>query len=73
MLWKRKFTLAAERSMVASLNEEVSRRMQLHTQLEGRVVELEKSIKDRREAGNSELLARLQRAEAELGSRRRVR
>ncbi len=65
--------LAAERSMVASLNEEVSRRMQLHTQLEGRVVELEKSIQDRRETGNSELLARLQRAETELGSRRRAK
>jgi len=62
--------LATERSMVASLNEEVNRRKEVHTQVEGRVAQLEKSIQERRDTGNSELLARLQRAEAELGSRR---
>ena len=65
--------LVAERSMVASLNEDVNRRAQVHAQLEGRVAELERSIQERRETGNSELLARLQRAEAELGNRRRAR
>jgi len=65
--------LAAERSIIASLNEEVNRRTQMHTQLESRVVELEKTIQEKRDTGNAELLARLQRAEAELGSKRRVR
>lgn len=62
--------LAAERSLVASLEADVKRRTELQAQVESRVTQLEKLVQERRDTNNSELLARLERAESQLGSRK---
>jgi len=65
--------LAAERSKVAQLDAEVSRRTDVQAQLETRLTQLESITQGRRNEANAELVARLQRAEAELASRRTPR
>ena len=65
--------LAAERSKVAQLDAEVSRRTDVQAQLETRLTQLESITQGRRNDANAELVARLQRAEAELAGRRTPR
>ena len=65
--------LAAERSKVAQLDAEVSRRTDVQAQMETRLSQLESMTQGRRNDANAELVARLQRAEAELAGRRTPR
>jgi hypothetical protein len=65
--------LATERAHSAKLDAELKRRDETQTQLERRLTQAEKMMQERQNGGNAELLARLQRAEAELASRKAVR
>jgi hypothetical protein len=65
--------LAHERSQVAQLDAEVTRRRDLQTQMEGRITQLEAILQERKDGTNAELLARLQRAESELAGRKSPR
>ncbi len=62
--------LAAARAEAARLDAELQKRKEMQTQLERRVNQLEAEVQRRAENPNGELVARLQRAEAELGNRK---
>lgn len=65
--------LAAERAKSASLEAELKNRNDIQAQMESRIQQLEKTMLDRQGGANAELVARLQRAEAELSSRKTTR
>lgn len=65
--------LTAERAKAASLAAELKNRDDIQTKLESRLQQLEKTMLDSRGGANAELVARLQRAEAELSSRKSTR
>jgi len=62
--------LAAERARVASLEASLRNREEIQGKLEIRIQQLEKTMLDREDGPNADLVARLQRAEAQLGNRR---
>src|SRR3989442_3560964 len=62
--------LAAERTQSARLAAELKSREELQTQLERRLAQMETLMRERRDDTNAELVARLQRAEAELAGRK---
>ena len=65
--------LAAERSQKGRLEAELKQREELHSKLEERLTQLETATRERRNDPNAELVARLERAEAELNNRRPAR
>jgi hypothetical protein len=65
--------LTAERAKVAKLEADLKNREDIQRSLEGRIQQLEKTMSERQGGANAELVARLQRAEAELSSRRTPR
>jgi hypothetical protein len=65
--------LATERAHSAKLEAELKRRDEMQEQLERRLTQAEKMMQERQNGSNAELLARLQRAEAELASRKAPR
>jgi len=65
--------LATERANSAHLEAELKNRDGLQLQMESRIQQLEENMRDRQSGANAELVARLQRAEAELGSRKNQR
>ncbi len=65
--------LATERAKSASLEADRKNRAEIQAKLESRVQQLERTMLDRQGGVNAELVARLQRAEAELGSRKTPR
>jgi hypothetical protein len=62
--------LATERTQSARLDAELKKRDEFQTQLERRIAQMESAMGDRQNGANSELVARLQRAEAELAKRK---
>lgn len=62
--------LATERTESARLDAERKKQDESQTQLERRLAHMETLIEDRQNGANAELLARLQRAEAELANRK---
>lgn len=62
--------LATERTQSARLDAELQKRDEFQTQLERRLAQMESAMGDRQNGTNSELVARLQRAEAELGKKK---
>jgi hypothetical protein len=65
--------LATERTQSARLAAELKSREELQTQLERRLAQMETLMRERRDDTNAELVARLQRAEAELAGRKPAR
>jgi hypothetical protein len=65
--------LATERANSAHLEAELKNRDCLQSQMEGRIQQLEDNMRDRQSGANAELVARLQRAEAELSNRKTQR
>jgi septal ring factor EnvC (AmiA/AmiB activator) len=65
--------LATERSQKGRLEAELKQREELHSKLEERLTQLETATRERRNDPNAELVARLERAEAELHNRRPAR
>lgn len=65
--------LTAERAKVAKLEADLKNREDIQRSLEGRIQQLEKTMSERQAGANAELVARLQRAEAELSSRKTPR
>jgi hypothetical protein len=65
--------LATERANSANLEAELKNRDCLQSQMEGRIQQLEENMRDRQSGANAELVARLQRAEAELSGRKNQR
>ena len=65
--------LATERANSAHLEAELKHRDGLQSQMEGRIQELEENMRERQSGANAELIARLQRAEAELSNRKTQR
>ena len=65
--------LATERTQVARLDAELKNRDELQTQLERRLAQMETIMQERQNGTNAELLARLQRAETELATRKPAR
>ena len=65
--------LTAERAKVAKLEADLKNREDIQRSLEGRIQLLEKTMSERQGGANAELVARLQRAEAELSSRKTPR
>jgi len=65
--------LATERTHRAQAEARLKSREELQAQLDQRLSELESAVHDKREGANSELVARLQRAEAELASKKNAR
>jgi hypothetical protein len=65
--------LTAERAKVAKLEADLKNREYIQRSLEGRIQQLEKTMSERQGGANAELVARLQRAEAELSSRKTPR
>jgi hypothetical protein len=65
--------LTAERAKSAQLEADLKERQKLQSQMERRLQQLEETVRDRQGAPNAELVARLQRAEAELASRKTQR
>ena len=65
--------LATERTQSARLDAELKKRDEMQTQLERRLSQMESLAENRQKGANAELLARLQRAEAELASRKPAR
>lgn len=65
--------LATERSQKGRLEAELKQREELHTKLEERLTQLETTTRERRDDPNAELVARLERAEAELNNRKPAR
>ena len=65
--------LATEKARSAKLEAALNERNQIQEQLEHRLTEAEKLMQERQNSSNSELLARLRRAEAELANRKAVR
>jgi septal ring factor EnvC (AmiA/AmiB activator) len=62
--------LATERTESARLDAERKKQDESQTQLERRLAHMETLIEDRQNGANAELLARLQRAEAELANQK---
>lgn len=65
--------LTAERAKVAKLEADLKNRADIQRSLESRIQQLEKTMSERQGGANAELVARLQRAEAELSSRKAPR
>ena len=65
--------LATERAQKGRLEAELKQREELHSKLEERLTQLETAARERRNDPNAELVARLERAEAELTNRRPAR
>ncbi len=65
--------LTAERAKVAKLEADLKNREDIQRSLESRIQQLEKTMLERQGGANAELLARLQRAEAELSNRKTQR
>jgi predicted nucleic acid-binding Zn-ribbon protein len=65
--------LAAERAKSASLESALKNRDETQAKLETRLQQLEKTMLDRQSGANADLVARLQRAEAKLSSRKAAR
>ena len=65
--------LTAERAKVTKLETDLKNREDIQRLLEGRIEQLEKTMSERQGGANAELVARLQRAEAELSNRRTPR
>ena len=65
--------LATERAQKGRLEAELKQREELHSKLEERLTQLETATRERRNDPNAELVARLERAEAELNNRRPAR
>ena len=65
--------LATERTHSAKLDAELKHRDETQAQLERRLAQMETLMLERQNGTNAELLARLQRAEAELANRKAVR
>jgi hypothetical protein len=65
--------LATERTQSARLDAELKKRDEMQTQLERRLSQMESLAENRQKGANAELLARLQRAEAELANRKPAR
>jgi hypothetical protein len=65
--------LATERANSAHLEAELKNRDGLQSQIESRIQQLEENMRDRQSGANAELVARLQRAEAELSNRKTQR
>jgi hypothetical protein len=57
----------------ARLEVELKERQKLQSQMERRLQQLEETVRDRQGAANAELVAKLQRAEAELAGRKAPR
>ncbi len=66
-------SLATERTQRARAVAELKSREELQSQLERRITQMEATMQQRREGANSELVARLQRAEAELAGKKSPR
>ena len=66
-------SLAAERTQRARAEAELKTREELQTQLEQRLSQMESVMQQKRDDANSELVARLQRAEAELAGKKNTR
>ena len=62
--------LTAERAKSAQLEADLKERQKLQSQMERRLQQLEETVRDRQGGANAELVARLQRAEAELAGRK---
>jgi hypothetical protein len=62
--------LATERTQSARLDAELKKRDEFQAQLERRLAQMESVMGDRQNGASSELVARLQRAEAELGRKK---
>jgi hypothetical protein len=69
-LRKAETQLAAERAKVISLEAEIKNRDDIQKKLDARLEQLEKAMPERQGGANAELVARLQRAEAELSNRK---
>ena len=65
--------LTAERAKVVKLEADLKNREDIQRSLEGRIQQLEKTMSERQGGANAELVARLQRAEAELANRKTQR
>jgi septal ring factor EnvC (AmiA/AmiB activator) len=65
--------LTAERAKSAQLEADLKERQKLQSQMERRLQQFEETVRDRQGAANAELVARLQRTEAELASRKTQR
>jgi hypothetical protein len=65
--------LTAERAKSAQLEADLKERQKLQSQMERRLQQLEETVRDRQGTANAELVARLQRAEAELAGRKAPR
>lgn len=65
--------LTAERAKSAQLEADLKDRQKLQSQMERRLQRLEETVRDRQGRANAELVARLQRAEAELAGRKTQR
>lgn len=65
--------LTAERAKSAQLEADLKERQKLQSQMERRLQQLEETVRDRQGGANAELVARLQRAEAELAGRKAPR
>lgn len=61
--------LAAERAKNAQLDADVKRRTELAAQMEARISHMEAKLREQRDETHTELVARLNRAEAELATR----
>lgn len=66
-------TLTTERSQRARAEAELKNREEMQAQLEWRLSQMEATMQQRREGANSELVARLQRAEAELAGKKNAK
>jgi hypothetical protein len=65
--------VTAERAKSAQLEADLKERHKLQSQMERRLQQLEETMRDRQGTANAELVARLQRAEAELAGRKAPR
>ena len=65
--------LTAERAKSAQLEADLKEKQKLQSQMERRLQQLEETVRDRQGTANAELVARLQRAEAELAGRKAPR
>jgi len=65
--------LTAERAKAAKLEADLKNREDIQRSLESRIQQLEKTMLERHGGANAELVARLQRAEAELSNRKTPR
>lgn len=66
-------TLATERAQRARAEADLKSQKEMQTQLERRLSQMEATVQQRREDANSELVARLQRAEAELAGKKNAK